>query len=190
MRSKGLLLAFAAPSGTGKTTVCHELLKLSDRFIFSVSCTTRQPRPSERDGIDYHFITREQFLANIRDGKMAEWQEVFGNYYGTLKSTVDEALTAGKILLLDIEVKGTLNLQKMYRENLISIFLLPPSKAELDRRLQNRGTDDSKSIALRNARIPDEMELSKRFDFQIVNDKLDITIQKILNIIEEQFKND
>jgi len=99
-------------------------------------------------------------------------------------------LTAGKILLLDIEVKGTLNLQKMYRDNLISIFLLPPSKAELDRRLQNRGTDDSKSIALRNARIPDEMELSKRFDFQIVNDKLDITIQKILNIIEEQFKND
>jgi guanylate kinase len=138
-------LAFAAPSGTGKTTVCHELLKLSDRFIFSVSCTTRQPRPSERDGIDYHFITREQFLANIRDGKMAEWQEVFGNYYGTLKSTVDEALTAGKILLLDIEVKGTLNLQKMYRDNLISIFLLRPAKQNLTvacktavRTIQNR----------------------------------------------------
>lgn len=190
MKATGLLLALAAPSGTGKTTVCHELLKLSDRYVFSVSCTTRPPRPNERDGVDYHFISREQFQANIRAGNMAEWQEVFGNYYGTLKSAVDEALAAGKYLLLDIEVKGTLNLQKMYRENLISIFLLPPSKEELSNRLHKRGTDDLQSIAIRNARIPDEMELSKQFDFQIVNDKLAITIEQILHIIEEHFKND
>lgn len=188
MKTKGLLLSIAAPSGTGKTTVCHELLKTSDRFVFSVSCTTRQPRPNERDGVDYHFISREQFEANIRAGKMAEWQEVFGNYYGTLKSAVDEALSAGKILLLDIEVKGTLNLQKNYRENLISIFLLPPSQEELHHRLRKRGTDDPRSIAIRNARIPDEMELSKQFDFQIVNDKLSETIEKIIKIIEEYFK--
>ncbi len=188
MRRKGLLLAIAAPSGTGKTTVCHELLKQGERYMFSVSCTTRPPRPGERDGIDYYFISREQFQANIREGKMAEWQKVFGNYYGTLKAPIEEALAAGKILLLDIEVKGTLNLQKRYRDNLISIFLLPPSKEELDRRLQKRGTDDSRSIALRNARIPDEMELSQQFDFQIVNDRLETTIAKIINIIEEYFK--
>lgn len=116
---------------------------------------------------------------------MAEWQEVFGNYYGTLKSTVDEALTNGKILLLDIEVKGTLNLKKLYPKDTVSIFLLPPSGAELDRRLQKRGTDDSQSIALRKARIPHELELSRQFDYQIVNDKLEHTINQIRQIIEE-----
>lgn len=185
MKSQGLLLSIAAPSGTGKTTVCHELLKLNDRFVFSVSCTTRSARPNEQDGVDYHFISRRQFQANIREGKMAEWQEVFGNYYGTLKSSVDEALTNGKILLLDIEVKGTLNLKKLYPKDTVSIFLLPPSGAELDRRLQKRGTDDSQSIALRKARIPHELELSQQFDYQIVNDKLEHTIKQIRQIIEE-----
>ena len=188
MKPKGLLVAIAAPSGTGKTTVCHELMKRDNRFVFSVSCTTRPPRPNERDGVDYHFISREQFQKNIREGKMAEWQEIFGNYYGTLKETIEKALRDGKILLLDLDVKGTLNLKKNYPDQLISIFLLPPSDTELDRRLQKRGTDDSSSIALRKARIPDELELSEQFDFQIVNDNLEATVNKIINIIEEHLK--
>jgi len=190
MKNKGLLLSFAAPSGTGKTTVCHALLKLSERFVFSVSCTTRPPRPNESDGVDYYFISKAQFLANIREDKMAEWQEVFGNYYGTLKSAVTEALDAGKILLLDIEVKGTLNLKKLYPEQTVSIFLLPPTQDELDRRLQKRGTEDENSIAVRNARIPEEIALSKQFDYQIVNDKLETTIDQIMYIIEEHVTHD
>jgi len=119
---------------------------------------------------------------------MAEWQEIFGNYYGTLKDSIEQALRDGKILLLDLDVKGTLNLKKNYPDQLISIFLLPPSDTELDRRLQKRGTDDSSSIALRKARIPDELELSEQFDFQIVNDNLEATVNKIINIIEEHLK--
>ena len=172
MKPKGLLVAIAAPSGTGKTTVCHELMKRDNRFVFSVSCTTRPPRPNERDGVDYHFISREQFQKNIREGKMAEWQEIFGNYYGTLKETIEKDLRDGKILLLDLDVKGTLNLKKNYPDQLISILLLTPSDTELDRRLQKRGVDDPSSIAIRKARIPDELELSEQFDFQIVNDNL------------------
>jgi len=190
MKSRGLLLPIAAPSGTGKTTVCHELLKIDKRFIFSVSCTTRAPRPGELDGVDYHFISQAQFLANIREGKMAEWQEVFGNFYGTLKTSIDESLTKNQILLLDIDAKGALNLKKLYSKVTISIFLLPPGKDELDRRLLKRGTDDSHSIALRKARIPDELELSKQFDYQVVNDQLRNTVRQIIQIIEEHFKND
>lgn len=185
MNDRGLLLPIAAPSGTGKTTVCRRLLAQNRDFVFSVSATTRPPRKMERDGVDYYFLTREQFEDYIRRQKLAEYEEVFGNYYGTLRSTLDEALAAGRVLLLDIDVKGALSIKKLYPRQTISIFLLPPNQDELIRRLKKRGTDDERSIAIRNARIPDEIKIGEQFDYQIVNDKLDHTVKKIMQIIKE-----
>ncbi len=187
---KGLLLPIAAPSGTGKTTVCHNLMQGDERFLFSVSCTTRPPRPNERDGVDYYFITRQQFEEFISTDKFVEWEEVFGNYYGTLKSAVSEALEKHKILLLDIDVKGALNIKKLYPQQTISIFLLPPSFDELERRLNKRGTDDDQSLAIRKARLATEVAYSKQFDRVIVNDHLDDTVNQIKKIIEEYNKYD
>jgi guanylate kinase len=185
MIKKGLLLPIAAPSGTGKTTVCRQLMTHDDRLLFSVSATTRPPRDCEQNGVDYFFLSRAQFEQYIREGLLVEWEEVFGNYYGTLKSFVDEALTGCKILLLDIDVKGALRIKKLYPENTMTIFLMPPNLAELLRRLKGRHTDDENDIALRNARIPEEIGLSRQFDYQIINDKLNDTVQKISNLIEE-----
>ena len=190
MKPRGLLLPIAAPSGTGKTTVCRRLMENDDCFIFSVSATTRAPRKSEQNGKDYYFLSRDTFEQYIRDNKLAEWEEVFGNYYGTLRSVLQAALDQGKVLLLDIDVKGAMQIKKQYPGETISIFLLPPNKKELLRRLKGRGTDDDKSITIRNARIPDELKLSEQFDYQIVNDQLDDTLNEIRNIIKEYLKND
>lgn len=186
--TRGLLLPVAAPSGTGKTTVCRELLKRNDRMDFSVSGTTRSPRKMERDGVDYHFISRETFEKYIQEGRFAEWENVFDHYYGTLKSALEEALREGRILLLDIDVKGALNIKRLYPQNTITIFLLPPNEQELRQRLKGRGTDDVASIARRKARIPAELRLAEQFDHQIVNDRLDDTINHIEKLIEEYLK--
>jgi guanylate kinase len=185
MKKKGLLLPIAAPSGTGKTTVCRRLLETDSRFVFSVSATTRPPRKTEQDGVDYIFLSQETFAKYIRAAKLAEYEQVFDNYYGTLRSSVEDSLAQGKILLLDIDVKGALQIKQLYPEQTISIFLLPPNNKELLRRLKGRGTDDEKSIAVRNARIPDETKMGRQFDYQIVNDDLDETLAKIMNIIKE-----
>lgn len=185
MRTKGLLLPIAAPSGTGKTTICRRLLAADERFVFSVSATTRPPRPTERDGVDYHFVSRAEFEKYIRQGKLAEYEEVFGNYYGTLRCAVEKVLAERRTLLLDIDVKGALTIKRLYPEQTIAIFLLPPSQRELLRRLKGRGTDDAQSIARRKARIPAELRLGEQFDYQIVNDELDQTVTQILQIVEE-----
>ncbi|RLA89739.1 MAG: guanylate kinase [Deltaproteobacteria bacterium] len=185
MKKSGLLLPIAAPSGTGKTTVCRELLAREPRCRFSISATTRPPRPNERDGVDYHFLSRSQFEKYIREQRLAEYEEVFGNYYGTLQSSLEEALQENLILLLDIDVKGALTIKRLYPDWTCSIFLLPPNRQELLRRLRGRGTDDPATIELRNARIPEELKHSEQFDYQIVNDKLDDTVNRILTIIKE-----
>jgi len=190
MSDKGLLVPIAAPSGTGKTTVCRQLLRQDEQFVFSVSATTRKPRKMERDGIDYHFLSRTQFEDYIRQQKLAEYEQVFKSYYGTLRSTLDNALETGEILLLDIDVKGALAIKRLYPEQTLSIFLLPPSQDELLRRLRGRGTDDKQSIAIRSARIPDEVKLGEQFDLQIVNDQLDHTVNTIKKTIKEYTKND
>jgi guanylate kinase len=186
MIKKGILLAIAAPSGTGKTTVCRNLIKSIDNCEFSISCTTREPREGEQDGVDYHFLSYETFEKYIDEGKFAEYEEVFDNYYGTLKSTLDEAIQEKQVLLLDIDVKGALNIKKQYPEDTISIFLQPPSVEEVLRRLSNRGTENDRSIAIRKARIPEEMEKAKLFDFEIINDNLQRAVNEILNIIKEK----
>ncbi len=189
MSQTGLLIPIAAPSGTGKTTVCRALLNRSERFVFSVSCTTRHPRKNERDGVDYHFVSKPKFKAYIGAGRLAEWEKVFDNYYGTLKATLEEALAEGNWLLLDIDVKGALAIKSQYPQQTISIFLKPPNREELIRRLQQRGTDDEHSLRKRRARSIEEMNYQERFDYSIVNDKLDKTVDRIMKIIKEKPKN-
>ena len=183
---KGLLLPFAAPSGTGKTTVCRQLRRQNPDWYFSVSLTTRSPREGEQDGIDYHFVTRAAFEEQIRQSKLIEWERVFDNYYGTLKSALETALADRRVLLLDIDVKGALNIKAAYPEDTITIFLLPPDTEELNRRLARRGSENEASISRRNSRIPEEMNLGRQFDYRIINDKLEDTVTKIQKLIEEK----
>lgn len=186
MTNKGILLPIAAPSGTGKTTVCRELLKSIGNCEFSVSCTTRSPRPGEMDGVDYNFLGHNTFERYIDNGKFVEYEKVFENYYGTLKSIVDKAIKNKKLLLLDIDVKGALAIKKQYPYYTISVFLQPPSVDELILRLTNRGTENQRSIAIRKARIPEEMKQAKLFDYEIINDNLQKAVNKILDIIKEK----
>ncbi|MFP4548213.1 MAG: guanylate kinase [Fidelibacterota bacterium] len=186
MSNKGILLAIAAPSGTGKTTVCRELIKNLDNIAFSISCTTRSPRKNEHDGFDYHFLDHTTFQNYINEEKFAEYEKVFENFYGTLKSTLEEAIGNNQILLLDIDVKGALNIKRLYPEDTIAIFLKPPSVEELMRRLAGRGTENEKTLAIRRARIPEEMEKAKDFDYVIINDNLQTAVNEILTIIKEK----
>jgi len=176
----------AAPSGTGKTTVCRALLERHPDYAFSVSLTTREPRRNERDGVDYHFVSKQNFEENVRLQELAEWEQVFDNYYGTLKSALQAALAADQVMLFDIDVKGAGRIKNLYPEDTITIFLLPPNEEELNRRLRLRGTETRESISIRQARIPDELKLGENFDYHIVNDKLDETVNQINKIIEER----
>ncbi len=186
MKKRGILLPIAAPSGAGKTTVCRELIEKLDYCEFSISCTTRSPRANEQDGADYHFVTHEKFEEYIKKNQLIEYEEVFDNYYGTLKSTLEESIENGVVLLLDIDVNGALNIKKKYSKDTLSIFLKPPSLDELIRRLVNRGSETEESLKIRQARIPEELAMADQFDFVIVNDDLDKTVNQILTIIKEK----
>ena len=145
-RRQGILFVISAPSGTGKTTLCENLRATPD-FIYSVSCTTRPPRKGEENDVDYHFLTKEDFLLKIERGEMLEYAQVHGNYYGTLKSTVKEALTQGTDVLLDIDVQGAMTIRKtddtMLRDSLVDVFIMPPTIEELEKRLRRRRSNSS-----------------------------------------------
>jgi len=186
MSKKGLLIPISAPSGTGKTTVCKELIDRSDKFEFSISCTTREPRKGEKDGEDYYFVSTQEFQELIEKGQLIEWEKVFDNYYGTLKQNLDNAIKNNKFLLLDIDVKGAKNIKEQYAENTFAVFLRPPSIKELKRRLSERGTEDKETIQARNARIEEEIQYEKYFDYTVVNDELEDTVNKIYQKIKEK----
>ncbi len=147
----GLLLVLSAPSGAGKTTLAHRLRASHADAVFSVSVTTRAPRGQERDGIDYHFVSAERFAALVAQGALAEWAEVHGQRYGTLRETVEAALRAGRIALFDIDVQGGAQLRHAFPRESATVFILPPSVAELERRLRGRSTDSEDVIARRLA---------------------------------------
>lgn len=168
----GIVLVLCAPSGTGKTTLTRRLLAEFPRFAFSVSYTTRKPRSGEADGKDYHFVTVEAFL-RLRDaGFFAEWAEVHGNFYGTpLKATLD-LLDEGRDVLFDIDVQGARQLRASLQRGRY-VFIMPPSRDELEHRLRARGTDDEETIARRLANAAKELREARRFDAWIVNDDID-----------------
>lgn len=168
----GLVLVICAPSGTGKSTLVRRLTREFPDFAFSVSCTTRAPRGQERDGVDYHFLTREEFLARRDLGEFAEWAEVHGNFYGTPLAPAQQELDRGRDMLFDIDVQGAMQLKRSFPDGLY-VFLLPPSRAELEHRLRGRGTDAEEAILRRLAGAAREMRAAPDFGFWIVNDDLD-----------------
>jgi guanylate kinase len=168
----GQILVLCAPSGTGKSTLCTRLLAEFPGLTFSVSCTTRAPRGGERDGVDYHFKTREEFITLRDQGFFAEWAEVHGNFYGTPAGAVRDMLAAGRDVLFDIDVQGAAQLRRTFPDGLY-VLLLPPSREELDRRLRGRGTDSEETIARRMANAVKEMGRADEFAHWIVNRDLE-----------------
>ena len=181
---RGLLLVMSSPSGAGKTTLSRRLLASDANITMSVSVTTRAPRPGEVDGKDYHFISHEEF-GRLRDrGDLLEYAEVFGNFYGTPRRPVVEALQQGHDVLFDIDWQGTQQLRQIAREDLVSIFILPPSHGELERRLRNRAQDGDEIVAGRMAKAADEISHWPEYDYVVVNtdvEKALADIQAILN---------
>jgi guanylate kinase len=167
------LLILSAPSGAGKTTLCQRLLADFSQIELSVSTTTRQPRGCEKNAIDYHFVSDQEFRRLIEADRFAEWAEVHGSFYGTSKDVIEKALARGKSVLLEIDVQGAASLRKVYPGQCLSIFIAPPSLELLEKRLRSRGTDKEETIQRRllNARV--EMKRMNEYEHVIVNDDLE-----------------
>ena len=180
----GKVIVIVAPSGAGKTTIAQRLLKEYPQIKFSVSATTRPPRKGETDGQDYYFLDEDEFDQKVDDNQFLEWEFYSGNKYGTLRSEVDKLVESGYFPLLDIEVKGALNVQKLYNSGVVSIFIEPPSMDELANRLSNRGSETDKSLSKRLKRAEMEMKYADHFDHSVVNDDLETAYAEVKEIIE------
>ena len=182
---KGLLILISGPSGTSKGTVCDLLRQKHPEISYSISATTRQPRPGEQDGVNYYFYTKEKFQEMIDQGQLLEWAEVYGNFYGTPKQKVLDRLEAGEDILLEIDTQGALNVMKVMPEGLF-IFLLPPSLEELAARLKGRGTETEESLHRRLGAAVDEIKLATKYRYVVVNDKVEDAQETIAKIIEAE----
>lgn len=190
MSQKGKCIIFSAPSGAGKTTIVHHLLKQNLGLEFSISACSRDPRPNERDGIDYHFLGIEGFKQKIEAEAFVEWEEVYaGNYYGTLKSEIEKIWEKGNTVIFDVDVIGGLNLKKIFKENALAVFVQPPSYEELERRLRHRSTETEDKIQQRMAKARTELEFSKDFDIVLTNDNLKKACQEAENFITKFIKS-
>jgi len=183
---QGKLLVISAPSGGGKSTVVRALLRRYPDLLFSVSATTRPRRPSETDGREYFFLSREDFRRKIDRGDLVEWEEIYGDLYGTLRSEVERALAGGRVMLFDVDVKGGLSIKRLYGEKALLIFLRPPSADVLAARLRGRKTEDPEALERRLARVPMELEQGQQFDVQVVNDDLKRAIAEVEAIVTKK----
>jgi guanylate kinase len=182
MSSEGMLLVISAPSGAGKTTIAKEVLRQFPRFRFSVSATTRKRRPGEVDGKDYFFLSRDDFEKLLSEDGLVEHEEIYSEYYGTPRSEIDKALKKGENIVFDVDVNGALSIKNKYPEAVL-IFIKPPSVQALQERLKGRGSESAEQIKRRLARVPMELEKGRLFDYIIVNDKLEIAVKEVFDIV-------
>ena len=183
VRRRGLMLVLSSPSGAGKTTISRKLLERDGNLSMSISVTTRPRRPGEVDGNDYHFIDAAEFDRLVGAGALLEHAKVFGNYYGTPRAAVEAALAAGRDVLFDIDWQGTQQLAEKAREDLVSVFILPPSTRELERRLKARAQDSAAEVSRRMAKAADEMSHWAEYDYVIVNRDVDQAFAEVRAIL-------
>ena len=184
MKNKGLLLVVSAPSGCGKGTILGEILK-DDSFYYSISATTRAPREGEQDGVNYHFITKEEFEQRIAQGGMLEYAQYCGNYYGTPKKEVEQMREAGRDVILEIEVEGAMKVRALCPDA-VFLFIAPPSGEELRRRLNKRGTEAAEVIEERVSQASRELSYANRYDYIIVNGELEKAIQDFRTVVRAE----
>ncbi len=184
MSYKPFAVIITGPSGSGKTTICRKLLEKCNDLEYSVSVTTRKRRPQEQNGKDYIFVDENTFKKWVEEGKFLEWQPVYGDYYGTLRETVEKILEKGKNVLMDLDLKGTKNVKRM-RPDSVTIFIMPPSIEELKNRLKKRG-DEKEVIEKRLKESEKEIKQFKDFDYVVLNEEIEETVENILKIIEAE----
>ena len=181
----GKLLIFSAPSGSGKTTIVRRLLEQFSNLEFSISATSRAPRGVEKNGVDYYFLSAEEFAEAVAADKFVEWEEVYkGTCYGTLRSEMERIWSKGNVILFDVDVMGGIRLKGIFGEDAMSIFVMPPSIEELRRRLEGRGTDAPEVIEKRIAKASFELTKAPEFDKQVVNDDLEVAVAEVAEIVK------
>ncbi len=185
MSDKGLLFVVSAPAGCGKDTILNEVFKKTDKAGYAVSATTRAPREGEIDSVHYHFLSREEFEKKIAEGDVLEYTEYCGNYYGTLRKSVNDLISQGKDAILKIEVEGAMNIRKMFPEACL-VFILPPSWEVLEERLRGRGTESEEVIAERSRQARTEISFADKYDYIIVNDRLDEAVDDLLSVLRAE----
>lgn len=184
------VIIFSAPSGSGKTTLVKHCLDVFPDLQFSISCTTRDLRGSEVHGIDYHFVSPDEFRQKITEKAFVEFEEVYEDkYYGTLKSEVERIWASGKVVIFDVDVKGGISLKKYFGDQALSIFIMPPSVAELELRLISRGTDDLETIKTRVHKAADEMAFKNEFDVILINSDLEVAKKNVEDLLKKFLKS-
>ncbi len=183
--SEGLLIVLSGPSGAGKGTVCDALMKHRSDLVLSVSCTTRERRPGEYEGVDYYYKTKEEFEGLIEQGEFLEYASVFSNFYGTPRSFVAEKLSEGNNVLLEIDVQGALKVKESFPDG-VFLFLVPPSMEELEKRIRGRATETEEQITARLSKASYEMNKMSEYDYIIVNDHIEKVVKSIESIIEAE----
>ena len=186
LNRRGFMLVLSSPSGAGKTTISREILDMDPKISLSVSATTRPQRPGEEDGVHYHFKTEDSFKQMIEDDAFLEHAKVFGNYYGTPKKPVFEALENGKDILFDIDWQGAQQLKEVATEDVVTIFILPPSRPELENRLRKRAQDTDRVIEERMAKANSEISHYTEYTYIVVNQDLESSVDKVVSIIKAE----
>jgi guanylate kinase len=184
LTEKGTIIAVSAPSGAGKTTIVKRILKEFPEIIFSVSATTRKKRDNETDGTEYFFLTEEEFLKKIAANEFVEWEKVYDYYYGTLKAYVENAVSGGKSIILEVDVKGAISIKGIFPEAVL-VYIVPPSLDELEKRLRNRQTESESDFNKRIARAKMELELKEKFDYFIENSELEKAVEDTKSLIKK-----
>ena len=185
-KKKGVMLVLSSPSGAGKSSICKSLMSLDKNLSLSVSTTTRKKRPNEKSGEDYIFVSTEEFKNMLSNNNFIEYANVFDNYYGTVKSLVDNKINNGQDLIFDIDWQGAQQLREKMRENVVSIFILPPSKKELERRLKSRGQDSDEVVKKRMDGASAEITHWAEYDYVIINEDLNKSVNAVLGVLKAE----